>query len=154
MTSRRGGGKMQPMVIQTRRRDDTLAWKILGYLLDVLVVALLAFSTWTAKQIYEIREAQVKTHAMLTEHGNTITAMKIAQCEIVANINQLREWRSEVQGNRFTAQDGKEVWMEISRVREAIAMIPSTLPPKWFVDRVDKIDARLEKIENRLTGME
>jgi hypothetical protein len=59
---------------------------------------------------------------------------------------QAQEKRSAaVDASRFTASDGKEVWKEIASIRETIAKMPNELPPRWFVQRVDSLDAQLQK---------
>lgn len=57
-----------------------------------------------------------------------------------------------VEASRFTASDGLAVWKEIADVRERIARMPTEVPPAWFVERVDKIEERLGKIEGMMGG--
>jgi hypothetical protein len=52
-----------------------------------------------------------------------------------------------IQGNRFTAADGLQIWQEIAlvrgdiaKVREDMAKLPQEAPPVWFLQRVDKIE--------------
>lgn len=56
--------------------------------------------------------------------------------------------------NRFTSTDGLEVWKEISNIRSVVASMPKETPPKWFIDRVDKmelsINERISKLEQRI----
>lgn len=56
--------------------------------------------------------------------------------------------------NRFTSSDGLEVWKEISNMRTLLAAIPKETPPKWFIDRVDKmeqtINHRIDALEQRI----
>lgn len=64
-----------------------------------------------------------------------------------------------IKGNRFTSKDGLEVWKEIQDIRQEIAVIKAnsvnTQPPKWLTDRLDKIEAtmerRLDAVERKLT---
>lgn len=62
-----------------------------------------------------------------------------------AQLSELNTRVAVIEGNRFTTDDGKELW-------KALAERPlrGDVPPKWFVDRVDKLEARLEGIERRL----
>ena len=55
-----------------------------------------------------------------------------------------------IQGNRFTAADGLQVWREISAIREQIARLPTEFPPKWFADRVTAMDSKMDKVMERL----
>lgn len=57
---------------------------------------------------------------------------------------------SAINASRFTATNGLEVWQEISRIKEAIAKIPTEFPPKWFADRVSNLENRMEKMQVQL----
>jgi hypothetical protein len=45
-----------------------------------------------------------------------------------------------IESSRFTAENGREVWKEIAEIKQEIARLPSTLPPPWFVKRVDQLE--------------
>lgn len=51
-----------------------------------------------------------------------------------------------MQGNKFTSADGLEVWKEISVIKSSLAQLPNQYPPKWFIDRVDKMDKKLDDL--------
>ena len=59
-----------------------------------------------------------------------------------------------IEANRFTSKDGLEVWKAISMMRESI---PKEVPPKWWVDAVNKSDAnlsnRLDRLESSIEGL-
>ena len=61
---------------------------------------------------------------------------------------------SVIEGNRFTAEDGLEVWREIASIRTDLASMPREVPPQWFVARVDRIDDALLRIHRRLEELE
>lgn len=54
---------------------------------------------------------------------------------------------SIITSNRFDAKDGAELKGRVARLEDFMA---NGIPPKWFVDRVDKLEARLERIEATL----
>jgi hypothetical protein len=59
-----------------------------------------------------------------------------------------------IEGNRFTSDDGLEIWQAIADIRADMASIPRESPPAWFVQRVDRIDGALLRINTRLEGLE
>lgn len=52
--------------------------------------------------------------------------------------------------NRFTSQDGLEVWREIGSIREDIA----SLPPQDFRDKLDNLENALSETNQRLARLE
>jgi len=59
-----------------------------------------------------------------------------------------------IEASRFTAAMGLEVWQEIAAVKQSLAALPREVPPKWFIDRVDALDRKLESIDDRLQQIE
>ena len=62
-----------------------------------------------------------------------------------------------IHASRFDAADGLAVWQEIAAIREDIAALPKEFPPPWFIDRVDAIDDKADKIielDHRLIRVE
>jgi ubiquinone biosynthesis protein UbiJ len=70
--------------------------------------------------------------------------MTVAHGQIIASI----------QGNRFTSEHGLEVWREIARIREQLAMMPREVPPKWFIEDVKELKNTINSIDNRLRRIE
>jgi hypothetical protein len=64
-----------------------------------------------------------------------------------AHFTSLDEWRAATMASRFTAEDGLKVWQAIGDIRTRLATVPGDYPPSWFVKRVDKLELRLERIE-------
>ena len=54
-----------------------------------------------------------------------------------------------ISANRFTSDDGLEVWKEISKIRERLAAVPLEFPPVRFEKKVDKLieDVQAIRIE-------
>lgn len=61
-----------------------------------------------------------------------------------------------IEASRFSAKDGLEVWQAISLLRNDIitanARIPAEFPPRWFVERVDKLEKRVDVVEQQPRG--
>jgi len=49
-----------------------------------------------------------------------------------------------IESNRFTVADGLELWKEIGSIKSEIATLPREVPPKWFVDRVEKLERKID----------
>ena len=52
-----------------------------------------------------------------------------------------------IKASALTAEDGRAIWSEISALRESVAAMPRERPPKWFVDRVDRLERRFDRLE-------
>jgi hypothetical protein len=59
-----------------------------------------------------------------------------------------------IEGNRFTSEDGLELWREVASIRADMAALPQEAPPAWFLERVDRIDEALLRIHVRLEELE
>lgn len=59
---------------------------------------------------------------------------------------QLQISVTAIEANRFTARDGLDVWKEIGELKR---QIPSESPPKWFIERVDRLEELV--LENKQT---
>jgi hypothetical protein len=61
--------------------------------------------------------------------------------------SQLREVEARVirlEQSSLTIQHGKEFTAEVGRIKEELARLPLSLPPAWFVQRVDRLDASVQ----------
>ena len=101
------------------------------------------------------------------ESGKSETGWKIALALLATLIaiqsallgfclTQVVELRAAVQGiqaSRFTANDGMRLMETIAQLQSSIATIPKEIPPKWFVEKVDRMDARMERIEAKLNSV-
>ena len=51
---------------------------------------------------------------------------------------------AQINASRFTSEDGKQVWIEFSKVRQDMAMLPQEAPPPWFEERVNLLETALK----------
>lgn len=92
--------------------------------------------------------------------------------EIVAFVREQRVWRAGLDTTRFTSSDGADLerkmdermlaqeqrtaqnLLEINRtlgtISAEVASIPKEVPPKWFLERVTKLEDKVEKVEEYL----
>lgn len=80
-----------------------------------------------------------------------VIALRAQITQLQQQVTQVNIALAETRGNRFTSQDGKEVWQEIAKIRKEVSVLPSVAPPQWFVERVDALEARLIAIDARLS---
>ena len=132
-----------------RRSSDKLSWKVLGYLLDALVVILIALATWTGRQLFAVESRLVMLDHNQAAATAAFSTLQGNQRELAQELAKMREWRAETTANRFTAHDGREVWKEIAAIREAIARMALVEPPTWLIDRINMLENRLQNLENR-----
>ena len=72
------------------------------------------------------------------------------QAEIQNKVQDNAEAIALMSSNRFTSQDGLEVWREIGRIREDIA----ALPPQDFRDKLDEVERSINETNQRLARLE
>jgi len=58
-----------------------------------------------------------------------------------------------IEANRFTSKDGTALLGQINALAQKIAQMPQEVPPKWFLDRVNKIETRQEQILQELNNL-
>lgn len=68
--------------------------------------------------------------------------------DMQSSLQDLNTQIAVMQGNRFTSQDGKEVWQEISGIKTAMAAMPTEVPPAWFREYVEGVAATV--LENKI----
>lgn len=62
-------------------------------------------------------------------------------------------------GSKLTAADTKiatelaRMWQQIADNRAAIAKLPIESPPKWFVDRMDRIEANQGRVQDQIESL-
>jgi hypothetical protein len=59
-----------------------------------------------------------------------------------------------IAANRFTAQDGQAILDRIVQVQARVSAIPTEVPPKWFYDRVAKLETLVEQLDSRCDAIE
>jgi len=57
-----------------------------------------------------------------------------------------------IEASRFTAEDGLAVWKGINECKAQIAKLPTEVPPKWFIDRVDKLEKKIDALAAEVRG--
>ena len=69
-----------------------------------------------------------------------VTEKNTELVEIGNSVEVIETKIAVMEGNRFTASDGQDVWREIATMRTDMVAIESTIPkevpPKWFQDNV------------------
>ncbi len=61
------------------------------------------------------------------------------------------ELLTKLQASNLTVEQGMLLWKEIAAIRERIAALPNEFPPKWFGDRVALLEARMDKVDAKLS---
>lgn len=65
----------------------------------------------------------------------------------------IKERVAKIEANRFTAADGLAVWQAMSEIREQMARLPQEAPPKWFADKVDRIEINMDRMSAEVAAM-
>jgi hypothetical protein len=75
-----------------------------------------------------------------------LTLLGSVQIWMMNSIVDHGERLAAIQANRFRAEDGLLVWKEIAAIRQDLATVPRENPPQWFVDRVNKLESKLDDL--------
>ena len=99
------------------------------------------------------KEAVGKISTSMVLNGVTVALLTLSMFVLAgmsAGIENNKEKLSTIVGNRFTSQDGLEVWKAIGELK---AVIPNEVPPKWFIDRVDKLEGQLTELQEQVRAL-
>lgn len=95
--------------------------------LNVVTIALVSLSLWLAK-------------GLIAQMGDLEQRTKAVEL-----------WRAEVNGNRFTSSDGREVWKEIASIRQDML---KQEPPAWLKESLAEMKATMRSVDERLRAIE
>ena len=74
--------------------------------------------------------------------------------ELTSAVTSVQTQLAVIEGNRFTAEDGKDVWKEIAGIKSELvrvnATIPKEVPPKWFQDEVADVSQHVSQNSEKL----
>ena len=135
-----------------RRSTDRPVWRLVGILMDVILIIGFAFMVRAYKTLSELQETMTEQRTTQTIMMQTVVSLQRTQVELVSQVQFLKEWKAEVSGNNFTVNDGKIVWQEIASIRECMAKIAISDPPTWFTQKVDKLEDRITALERSKTA--
>jgi len=79
--------------------------------------------------------------------ANSVLAVVVALTGWVVNrVVEMERRISIIESSRFRVADGLELWREIGQVREAIAMLPKEVPPKWFIEQFNSMRTSINEV--------
>lgn len=53
-----------------------------------------------------------------------------------------------------TNKDALATWTAIAEIKQDVARMPNEMPPKWFVERVDRLERKLDDNAARMQALE
>ena len=115
---------------------------------------LLAVTGWQCLEIINLRDREAKNEAASAELRRDVTSIEVELSAMTAMMYDIRENISQINGNRFTSQDGMQLHREMAMLRERIAALPSEIPPPWFHEMVNAAIAELDQVERRVDDLE
>lgn len=116
------------------------SWRLLGWLLDIIACAALAWSVSLNARVMKLELWQAGTTTTFYSSSDHLAYASQQQAEL----NKIWLRLADIESERLK---------EIGRIETQIATLPQTLqnPPKWWEEYVKsnliKLDARLEKVE-------
>ena len=55
---------------------------------------------------------------------------------------------------RFSPQDRMEIWGAIGQLKEQLARVPAEIPPTWMVEKLNRVDQRLNDLAIQHAALE
>ena len=92
-----------------------------------------------------LQEFKDQTKSALQQQNQQISIITSDVSSVKADING-------IETSRFKASDGLSIWKEIGDIKAEIQRVKLQDPPKWLMDRLDKIDYKMDKIDDKLDG--
>ena len=117
---------------------------------QVLMVPTLALLAWFATgMVNGIRETQAETSRQITRAGKNLTDTAITLERALAALDKRVV---AIEATRFTLQDGAAIQSVLTEMWKEIANRPEKdeVPPTWFIDRVNKIEQQLERLQEKI----
>lgn len=84
----------------------------------------------------------------VSTQGSEIAVVKERVNQIASRLegfDGLNARLAKIEANRFTSEDGLELWKELATLKERI---PSEIPPAWFLEKVKVVEERLKALEH------
>ena len=135
--------------MRNRRTHDTSGWKLFGWLLDVLVIALLAWLGFNSRQLYQISN-KIAAYEESTIHlVESVQAVQTVQARLIEHMHEMEKWQAATHANRFTVQDGIDVMKEFAKLKEYVAKLPLEVPPDWFKATVDGNTIKIRAVDEK-----
>jgi hypothetical protein len=72
---------------------------------------------------------------------------------VSGNVANVSERLAVIEGNRFTTADALKIWEAIAKTNEKLATVPTEIPPKWVIDRLDRTEVNLDKLADTVRDL-
>ena len=80
-----------------------------------------------------------------------VTALLVAiQTWEIKEIVDIEAKISLIQGSMMKASDGLDIGKAIADIMRDVAILPTQAPPKWFVERVEKQEQKMDSLSVKL----
>ena len=70
------------------------------------------------------------------------------------NMKIMSERMAVVETSRFSSQDRMEIWGAIGQLKEQLARVPAEIPPTWMVEKLNRVDQRLNDLAIQHAALE
>ena len=114
---------------------------VINMITSALVVVAIAVMSYIMSQITGLREEISMVNSEMMVNSKALAALEASR---FTNVEAVR-FMSDV-SQRITSTD-KEVSAKLSALQTAIARLPTEVPPKWFIDKVEKNSEAIEKLK-------
>lgn len=112
----------------------------------------------TSEKIGEINGTFAKLFKLGQVLGPVVTAVLVAGIGWIINqtdgikteIGLLKTKIAVIESRIHLPEEDVGQWRAIADIREKIAKLPDEYPPKWFLDRVDRIENNLDRLAEQM----
>lgn len=104
--------------------------------------------------VFSVTGSVVGAYAFLDDRldglRETDAALSLTLSEATARLDKRV---AVIEGNRFSSADGLALWEQIASIKERIAMMPTEVPPAWFLDEVRETQRIMREVQAELSGV-
>ena len=73
---------------------------------------------------------------------------------IDTNMKVISERMAVAETARFSPQDRMEIWGAIGQLKEQLARVPAEIPPTWMVEKLNRVDQRVNELAIQHAALE
>ena len=126
-----------------QRATDTLPRRIREWVVNAVGVSMIGWMVWLTLFLFTLKEQVTLLSRTCADNQSLIQAVRQEQ-------DDLRDWKLTVAATLMTTKDSKEIMQLISEIRQTLARLPTSFPPDYFVQRVDKFERTLDTLNSKL----
>ena len=85
--------------------------------------------------------------------GGVVTCLTAGVLYMIGGQIELQRRLSIMESNRFTSTEAMRLVERIQALEVTVARIPTEVPPRWFIDQVNRIEKRVDAMAEKVDSI-